>query len=66
MWKAQNIEDYPIQNEVQIPKIDNRTTRATSRGDVVIHGKSDICKSAFINDAGKIRAGTVDRIRRTE
>ena len=23
MWKAQNIEDYPIQNEVQIPKIDN-------------------------------------------
>ena len=54
MWKAQNVENYPIKGEVKTKIEENRTTRSNTRGDLVIHGKSENCNSAFINDASKL------------
>ena len=54
MWKAKNINNYPLIIEFQSTLEGNRATRASARGDLVIECKSDLSKAAFINDAAKI------------
>ena len=54
MWKAQYLDNYPIKGDKQTTNEENRSTRSTTRGDLIIHGNSEISRSAFINDASKM------------
>ena len=40
IWKALNVENYPIKGEVHSKSQENRTTRSNTRGDLVVQGKS--------------------------
>ena len=53
IWQALNVENYPIKGEVHSKSKENRT-RSNTRGDLVVQGKSEIYRSAFINDASKL------------
>ena len=51
MWKASNVQDYPINLVKKVPIKDNMHTRSTIRGDLVLQGKNELCNSSFILDA---------------
>ena len=51
MWKANNVEDYPIKIEKHSPVNNSATTRATISGKLIEKGFSNLTKSALINDA---------------
>ena len=51
MWKANNVEDYPIKIEKHSPVNNSATTRATTSGKLIEKGFSNLTKSALINDA---------------
>ena len=53
MWKMQNVDNYPIQCEKQVVNNEQCTTRAVSRGDLVLKGQTLINQSTFINDASR-------------
>ena len=53
MWKASNLENYPTKLSKKEINDDNRLTRSTVRGDIVLQGKSDLCNASFILDASK-------------
>ena len=53
MWKASNVQDYPIKLVKKVPINDNMLTRSTIRGDLVLQGKNELCNSSFILDASK-------------
>ena len=54
MWKSSNVVSYPIKSNKQVPTSDARSTRATSRGDIVLSGHSAKSQSTFIHDAAKL------------
>ena len=53
MWKASNLDNYPTKLFKKEINDDNRLTRSTVRGDIVLQGKSDLCNASFILDASK-------------
>ena len=53
MWKASNVANYPTKLYKKEVTDDNRITRSTIRGDIVIQGKSELCNASFIQDAAK-------------
>ena len=53
MWKASNLESYPTKLLKKEISDDNRLTRSTIRGDIVLQGKSDLCNASFVLDASK-------------
>ena len=53
MWKALNVQDYPINLVKKVPIKDNMHTRSTIGGDLVLQGKNELCNSSFILAASK-------------
>ena len=53
MWKASNVKDYPIKLIKKESNSENMSTRSTTRGDLVLKGKNEMCNSSFILDASK-------------
>ena len=51
MWKANNVENYPIKIEKHSAVNNSATTRATTSGKLIEKGFSNLTKSALINDA---------------
>ena len=53
IWKTINVGNYP---QLGIHKINNHNhmiSRASSRRDLVVKGKTELRQSAFVNDAAK-------------
>ena len=46
-------ENYPTKLLKKEISDDNRLTRSTIRGDIVLQGKSNLCNASFILDASK-------------
>ena len=55
MWKANYVPNYPIKLEKKDLNSATNLTRSMTRGDFILQGKNDLCKSSFIHDASKIR-----------
>ena len=54
VWKILNVENYP-QMGIQKPNSEGpMLSRAASRGDLLVKGKTELRQSSFINDAAKI------------
>ena len=53
MWKASNVKNYPTKLCKKEIIDDNRLTRSTARGDLVLLGKTELCNASFIMDASK-------------
>ena len=54
IWKSLNVDDYPQIGSLKTCNDAHRASRATTRGDLVIKGKTELRQSSFINDAAKI------------
>ena len=53
-WKFLNVDDYPQIGSLKIVNDAQRMSRASTRGNLVIKGKTELRQSSFINDAAKI------------
>ena len=51
IWKAANIQDYPIKIERKERANDKMTTRSVARGDLVVRGKTTQMSKSFIGSA---------------
>ena len=51
MWKANNLENYPIKIEKHFPINNSATTRASTFGKLIEKGSSRLTKDTQINDA---------------
>ena len=54
IWKARNVENYPIHCQKIKYDQDTRTTRASKRGDLITEASTVKSQATFINDAIKI------------
>ena len=54
MWKAMHLPNYPIKLEKKDITSATNHTRSLTRGDLILQGKSEICKSSFTFDASKL------------
>ena len=45
MWKASNVKDYPIKLIKKESNFENMSNRSTTRGDLVLQGKNELCNS---------------------
>ena len=51
MWKANNVQDCPLSIRKLEVNPDARLTRAVTREDLKVEGRSLVLTSTFINDA---------------
>ena len=54
LWKAMHLPNYPITLEKKDITTATNHTRSLTRGDLILQGKSEICKSSFTFDASKL------------
>ena len=54
MWKASNVENYPTKLCKKDLCDDSRLTRSTSRGDLVLLGKNELCNASFMSRKGPV------------
>ena len=53
MWKAANVENYPIKLLKKDLNLVTMPTRAATRGDLVLQGKNELCTTSFIQDSAR-------------
>ena len=54
IWKSINVEHYPITSQKLNYNTTDRSTRASSRGDLVTEANSTRSQATFLNDAFKL------------
>ena len=54
IWKTLNVDNFPQLGTHKINNDNHMTSRASSRGDLMVKGKTELRQSAFVNDAAKI------------
>ena len=54
MWKAANIQDYPLKIERKEIADEKMTTRSVTRGDLVVRGKTTQMSKSFIGSATRL------------
>ena len=54
MWKASNVKNYPTKLCKKEIIDDNRLTRSTARGDLVLLGKNELCNASFMSRKGPV------------
>ena len=54
VWKAANVENYPIKLLKKDLNSVTMSTRAATRGDLVLQGKNELCTTSFLQDSARI------------
>ena len=54
IWKSTHVENYPIQCQKISDKLGSNSTRASSRGDLILKASTHKSQGTFLNDAIKI------------
>ena len=54
MWKAHNVENYPLKIEKKLYNLNLAVTRAASTGALIVQGFSHISSKTFKNDAIRV------------
>ena len=53
MWKANNVENYPLKVTLRVTNEDERTTRAVTSKCLIVEGKSNNAFETFKNDSSR-------------
>ena len=53
IWKANNVDNYPLKIEKKTQSDEIRTTRAVSAGHSIEPGKTNLLQSTFLSDASR-------------
>ena len=54
IWKSTHVQNYPIQCQKISDKLGSNSTRASSRGDLILEASTHKSQGTFLNDAIKI------------